>query len=554
MQDKIKRLLEKHGYGKFAELVEIPKDSSLGDYSLPCFSLAKKFRKNPVEIAKDIAFRIGKTGGFEKIEAVNGYVNFFADGKRLAKDVLEKIKKDRDKFGSWSLGNGKKIVVEMSSPNIAKPFGIGHLRSTIIGNSISKICEFQGFKTVKINYLGDWGTQFGKMIVGYKKFGKEKELRKNPVDYMLKLYVKGNDEEFEEEARNWFKKLEDGDKEAVRLWKMFRKMSLKNFEEIYNLLGIKFDLISGESFYNKKMKKVINDLKKSKLLEESEGAFVVNLEKYNLGVTLIQKSDGATLYITRDLAAAIDRYEKFKFNRMIYEVGQEQKLHFKQLFKILELMGEEWAKNCVHVEHGLYLDKDGKKFATRKGKIVYMKDILDETINLAKAEIKKRSKNVSGKEVEERASKIAAAAIFYGDLKNYRGSDMVFDVKRFLSFEGDTGPYLLYSYARAKSILRKSRYKKRKKFEIKEVNENEKRLVSELERFEDVVRNAYENLAPNLIANYAFSLAQAFNEFYHSSQVIGSEEEQFRLRLVESFAQVLKNALGLLGISVIEEM
>ena len=534
------------------ELIEFPKESSHGDYAFPCFILAKTMKKNPVEIAREIASKINSKV-FEKVEAVGPYVNFFLDSKKNASEILQKIMKLKDKYGSSDFGKGKKVIVDMSSPNIAKPFGIGHLRSTIIGNSLSKISEFMGYKTVKINYLGDWGTQFGKMIVGYKRFGKASELKNNSIKYMLDLYVKGNNEEFEQEARDWFKKLEDKNKEAVRLWKMFKDISLKNFEEIYKILGIKFDVISGESLYNKKMQRVFEDLLKKNLLIRSDGALIVNLEKYNLGVSLIKKNDGTTLYATRDLAAAIDRYEKYKFNKMIYEVGQEQKLHFKQLFKILELMGYSWAKNCAHADHGLYLDSDGKKFSTRKGKTVLMEEVLEETINLAKEEIKKRSSNILNEELEERARKIAISAIFYGDLKNYRSHDMIFDIDRFISFEGDTGPYLLYSYARANSILNKSKIKT-EKLNIIQVNEQEKKLIVALGKFPEVVNQAHEQLAPNLIANYSYNLAQTFNEFYHSCPVLGSAEEKFRLCLVGCFIQALGNALKLLGIPVLKEM
>jgi len=536
------------------ELIEIPRNLKMGDYALPCFSLAKKLRKNPVEIAKDVADKVKLNGNFEKVEAVGPYVNFFVSGHVIAKKVIGRVSKEKNKYGSNNFGKGKKVVVEMSSPNIAKPFGIGHLRSTIIGNSLSIICESQGFKTIKINYLGDWGTQFGKIIVGYKKIGKAEGLKKDPVKYMLKLYTEGNKEKYEDEAREWFRKLEGNNAEARKLWKTFRELSLKHFGEIYEKLGIKFDVVSGESHYsNKIMGDIVSKLKNKKLIKKDQGAEIVNLEKYGFGVSLIRKSDGATLYATRDLAAAIDRYKKYRFSKMIYEVGSEQNLYFKQLFKILELMGNRWAKDCVHVNHGLYLGEDGKRFRTRKGKIVFMEDVLSETIELAKKEIKKRHK-VNKKDLEGRAKKIAIAAIFYGDMKNYRGNDVVFDVKRFLSFDGDTGPYLLYSYARAKSILRKSRYNEKKKFVIGEINENEKRLISLIGNFPEIVEKAYNDLAPNLIANYAYELSRAFSDFYHNVKVIGSEEEQFRLRLVWAFSQTMKNALELLGIEVIEEM
>jgi len=390
------------------------------------------------------------------------------------------------------------------------------------------------------------------MIVGWKLKGNKKKLEKEPIKHMLELYVLGNDEEYDEEAREWFKKLESHDKEAISLWKMFKSLSIKEFDKIYSLLNIKFDVISGESFYNNKMDRAIEELEDKNLLVPSEGADIVNLDNYNLGRCLIRKSDGATLYATRDLTAAIDRYEQYKFYKMIYEVGQEQKLHFNQVFKILELLGYPWAKDCIHVYHGLYLGKDGKKFATRQGKTVFMNEILDETISLAKKEIQKREK-VSAAELNKRAKAIALAAIFYGDLKNYRVNDMVFDIKKFISFEGDTGPYLLYSYARARSILRKANYEQ-KRLKIREIEENEKQLIGELARFSEVIKNARDNLSPNVIANYAYHLSQKFNEFYHTNKVIGTSEEQFRLSLVDAFSIVLKDALSLLGISAIEKM
>lgn len=554
MKDIIVKALSKEvklSKEEIEKLIEIPSSSELGDYAFPCFSLAKEMKKNPVHIAKEIARKINLKE-FEKIEERGPYVNFFIDRKSLALDTISQIIKEKEKYGSSKEGKGKNIVLDMSSPNIAKPFGIGHLRSTIIGNSLAEIFSFLGYNPIKINYLGDWGTQFGKMIVGWKLKGNKKKLEKEPIKHMLELYVLGNDEEYDEEAREWFKKLESHDKEAISLWKMFKSLSIKEFDKIYSLLNIKFDVISGESFYNNKMDRAIEELEDKNLLVPSEGADIVNLDNYNLGRCLIRKSDGATLYATRDLTAAIDRYEQYKFYKMIYEVGQEQKLHFNQVFKILELLGYPWAKDCIHVYHGLYLGKDGKKFATRQGKTVFMNEILDETISLAKKEIQKREK-VSAAELNKRAKAIALAAIFYGDLKNYRVNDMVFDIKKFISFEGDTGPYLLYSYARARSILRKANYEQ-KRLKIREIEENEKQLIGELARFSEVIKNARDNLSPNVIANYAYHLSQKFNEFYHTNKVIGTSEEQFRLSLVDAFSIVLKDALSLLGISAIEKM
>ena len=542
-----KEEIEKH--------IEIPPSFEMGDYAFPCFFLAGKLRENPSQIALKIREKIGNPPEqFEDIQTSGAYINFFLDRKKLAQNLILKILKEKENFGKANIGKGKRIVVEFSSPNIAKPFGIGHLRSTIIGNSISKICEFEGFSVIRINYLGDWGTQFGKLLLGFKKFGSKKSLEKNPIKHLLEIYVKANKKIYEKQSREWFKKLEEGDKEALELWKKFRELSLKDFEKIYKLLNIKFDVYSGESMYNEEMKKVLKELDEKGLLKKSDGALVVNLEEYNLGVALIQKSDGTTLYATRDLASAIERHKKYKFSRMIYEVGQEQKLHFRQVFKILELMGHGWAKECVHVDHGLYLDETGKKFATRKGKTIFMEDILNEAISLAKKEIQKRFPKISKKELEERSHKVAIAAIFYGDLKNNRSNNMVFDIKRFISFEGDTGPYILYSYARASSILRKAKSLKKGKAETGELDPKEIELVKKLSEFPSVVLKSYNALNPSLIANYSYQLAQIFNEFYHSCPVIGSKKELFRLSLVQAFRQVLKNSLGLLGIETMEEM
>lgn len=555
MKEKLIQLLSKEAGlspKEVESLLEIPPSPELGDFAFPCFSLAKTLKKSPVQIAQELSEKISSKE-LEKVEAKGPYINFFLDKKKLFDETINKILKEKDKYGSSSVGKGKTIVIDMSSPNIAKPFGIGHLRSTIIGNAIGNISKAQGYKVIKLNYLGDWGTPFGKIIEGYKKWGDAKKLEKEPIKHLYEIYVKASqDSEMEEAGRQTFKKLEEGDKETSTLWKKFRQLSVREFNKLYKTLGISFDVTSSESEYNNKMQFTLNELKEKNLLVKDQGALVVKLDKYNLGTCLIQKSDGATLYATRDITAAIDRYKKYKFSHLLYEVGQEQKLHFKQFFKILELLGYSWAKNCVHIEHGLYLGKDGKKFATRKGKTVFMEDIIEETKELAKREIAKREK-LSSKQLDERALKIALAAIFYGDLKNHRSGDIVFDLQRFLSFEGNTGPYLLYSYVRACSILRKAK-SKTAKVSIQALSEKEKKLVTKLGAFPDVVKISYEQLAPNMVANYAFELAQAFNEFYHAEQVIGSEQEGFRLILVRAFTQTLKNSLNLLGIEALEQM
>ncbi|MCK5321571.1 arginine--tRNA ligase [Candidatus Pacearchaeota archaeon] len=532
-------------------LIELPPSDKLGDYAIPCFILSEKLKKSPLIIAEDLAKKLRKNLPKEisNVDFKGPYVNFFMDKKILAEDVLTKVKK-KD-FGKNNLGKKKVICIDMSSPNIAKPFGIGHLRSTIIGNSIGEICKANGYKVIKINYLGDWGTQFGKIILGFKKWGNEKKLMKNPVAHLYELYVKANDKKFDAASRDEFKKLENGDTENLKLWKRFRELSLKKFEEIYNLLEVKFDVISSESIHNKKLDSIISELKKKKLTKKDDGAMIVDLKNEGLGIALIQKSDGTSLYATRDLAAVKNRKEKYKFDRMIYEVGQEQKLHFRQVFRILEKMGHAWSKDCVHVAHGLYLDSDGKKFATRKGKTIFMEEILNEVIEKAKKNLSERE-DLSKKELVKRAKKIALAAIYYGDLKNSRENNMIFDVDKFLSFEGDTGPYLLYSYARASSIIRKVKSKKTVK--IVDLKNTEIKLLKKVNSFEEVITNAYKQLAPNLIANYSFELSQIFNEFYHDCPVLGSIEEGFRLKLVDAFRTTLKKSLDLLGIDVLEEM
>jgi arginyl-tRNA synthetase len=555
LKEALKKEKIKLSEEEIINIIEIPPSYEMGDFAFPCFSFSKQLKMLPTEIAFNLRKDIGNVPkGFEDIQLKGPYINFFLDRKDLTKILINEILKQKDNFGKNNSGKGKKILVEFSSPNIAKPFGIGHLRSTIIGNSISKISEFNGYKTINVNYLGDWGTQFGKLIFAFKKWGDEKKFKKNPVQHLYELYVKANKKIYEDKARSEFLRLENGDKTNFALWKKFKEISMIEFEKIYSQLGIKFDVYLGESKYEEKMKDVIKLLKDKKLLEESENALVVNLEKYNLGVALIQKSDGATLYATRDLASAISRFEEYNFDKMFYEVGQEQILHLKQVFKILELLGYEWAKECVHIYHGLYLDSDGKKFATRKGKTIFMEDILKETISLASKEIKKREPKISEKRLKQRASKVANAAIIYGDLKNNRTNNIPFDIKRFVSFEGDTGPYLLYSYARANSILNKIKTKP-KKLIIDNLEEKEISLIKKLSDFQKVVEDSYKTLNPSLIANYSYQLSQIFNEFYHACPVIGSrEKESFRIVLVECFKQVLKNALNLLGIETLEKM
>ena len=536
------------------KILGVPPSPEMGDYSFPCFFLAEKLKMSPDEIALKVREKIGDfpETEFDDIQTNGPYVNFFVNRKGFARQVVWDVITQKKNYGKTDVGNKKKIIIEFSSPNIAKPFGIGHLRSTIIGNALANIFEFSGYKVIRLNYFGDWGTQFGKLLAGYSKFGKEKELEKDPINYLQKIYVKSNDKKYEKSAREWFKRMEDGDKKALMLWKLFKGFTLVDFKKMYKLLGIKFSAYGGESDYNKKARELMETLKEKNIIKKSKGEYIVDLENQGLGTTVIEKSDGTTLYATRDLAAAIDRQKKYKFDKMIYEVGQEQKLYFRQLFKILEMMGYKWAKDCIHVDHGLYLDKNGKKFSTRKGSMIFLKDIIEETMSLARQEIKKRDPKIFKKTLEERSLKTAIAAIFYGDLKSNRAGNIIFNLKKFISFEGDTGPYILYSYARASSIIKKIAV--REKFQVYEPEDKELELVKKISQFPEIVLQAQQNLNPSIIANYSYQLSQAFNEFYHVCRVIGSEQETFRLALVQSFRQTLKNAMKLLGIDVIEKM
>jgi len=536
------------------KLIEIPPSTDLGDFAFPCFFLSKQLHDSSQQIAIELREKIGEppSTDFEDIQTEGPYINFFLNRKSLARQVVWDVITQKKNYGRSELGKNKKVVVEFSSPNIAKPFGIGHLRSTIIGNSLANIHEFTGHNVVRLNYLGDWGTQFGKLLFGYEKFGNEKKLQKDPIKHLMEVYVKSNKKAYEKKAREEFKALENGNKKSLMLWKLFRNFSLDEFNKLYKKMGITFDSIEGESDYSKKSGEILEMLKEKNLLKKSRGAYVIDLTPYGLEHAIIEKSDGTTIYMARDLAAAIDRYKRYKFGKMIYEVGREQELYFKQLFKILELLGYKWAKDCVHVYHGHYLGKNKKKFSTRKGKTVFMEDVLEETTSLTRKEITKRTKKISKKELEDRALKVAIAAIFYGDLKNNRANNIVFDLKKFTSFEGDTEPYILYSYARASSILEKA--PEQKKFEVHELEENEIALAKKLKDFPEVVLTANRTLNPSIIANYSYQLAQTFNEFYHSCKAIGSEEEAFRLALIQSFRQVLKNSLKLLGIEILEEM
>lgn len=535
--------------------LEIPKDKKFGDYSFPCFDLTKKFKKNPHKIALELRDKIVLPKSFKKVEAVGGYLNFFVEGDVFVNSVIKEILSKKDRYGSGKVG--KKFVIEFSSPNIAKPFSIGHLRSTVIGSCLYKVHKFLGYDCVSINHLGDWGKQFGELIVGYKRWGSKQKLTKDPIKHLLEVYVRFHKEVFEDkklddEAKEWFRKLENKDKEALRLWEEFKEYSLKEFSNVYDLLNVKFDSYEGEAFYNNKMEKDVNFLKKKGLTEISEGALIVSLKEYGMPPCLLRKSDGSSLYITRDISAAIYRYHKYKFDKLIYEVGSEQLLHFRQLFKVLELAGFKWYDKCVHVNHGLYLDKDGKKFGTRKGKTVFMEDLLSESIDNVKKIIGEKNPDLKNKDKIARV--VGVGAIIYADLVTDRIRDVVFDWDRVLDFEGDSGPYLQYAYVRANSILRKAGKFSKSKILVSDDCEIE--LVRQLSLFPDIIRDVARSYKPHILANFSYVLCQKFSNFYDRCPVLGVDKElrNSRLSLCLAFSYVLGVSLSLLGMGVLDEM
>jgi arginyl-tRNA synthetase len=540
------------------KLIEIPPKSEMGDYAFPCFSLAKTFRKAPNMIAADIAEKINKDG-FEKVENLGPYLNFFVDKGIFTKNTLEEVLKEKDSYGASEVGKGKNVTIDFSSPNIAKPFHVGHLFSTAIGNSLYRILSFEGYKCIGINHLGDWGTQFGKLICAYKRWCDKKQLEKEPIKELLRIYVKfheeaDKDESLEDEARMYFKKLENGESEETELWKKFRELSLKEFQNVYKLLDVKFDSYAGESFYNDKMDAVVEEIDKKGLLVDSNGARVVMLDEFNMPPCIIKKSDGATIYATRDLTAAEYRKNTYDFYKSIYVVGGEQKLHFKQVFKTLELMGYDWAKNCKHVSFGLVKFSD-RKLSTRKGEVIFLEDLLNESISKTLEIINEKNPELENK--DEVAKKVGVGAMVFTYLKNSREKDIVFDWKEMLSFDGETGPYVQYTYARAKSILRKLGTASAE-INYEKLNTSEEfELIKFIEGFQKSIFSAIDKLEPSILTRHVIDIAKAFNKFYNLRKIATEEDEEIknaRLKLVEATSQVIKNGLYLLGINTVERM
>ena len=537
-------------------LLEQPKSSDLGDIAFPAFSLAKVERKAPQAIAADIAEKIDQSA-FEKVVATGPYVNFFLDKSKISDQVIKSVIEAGADYGQQDEGHGQNITIDLSSPNIAKPFSVGHLRSTVIGDALSNIFRKMGYNTIKINHLGDWGKQFGLLMVAYKKWGSKEAVEANPIDELLKLYVRinaeiENDPELDDEGRLWFKKLEDGDPEATELWQWFRDESLVEFNRIYKLLGVEFDSLNGEAFYNDKMDEAVQILEEKGLLKESKGASIVELDDVNLPPAMIKKSDGATLYITRDIATAIYRARTYNFVKNIYAVGQEQSNHFRQLKAVLKKMGFDWSDDMVHVDFGL-VTKNRQKLSTRKGNIILLEPTLQEAISRAKAQIEEKNPELENK--EEVAHAVGVGAVKFYDLKTDRRNGYDFDLEAMVSFEGETGPYVQYAYARIQSILRKANFTPSTDATYSLSDPESWEIIKLLQDFSRVVKRAAENYDPSLIAKYAINLAQAFNKYYAHTRILDeSPERESRLALSYSTAVILKEALRLLGVDAPEKM
>lgn len=537
-------------------LLEQPKNSDMGDIAFPAFSLAKVERKAPQMIAAEIAEKINSQA-FEKVVATGPYVNFFLDKAAISEAVIKEIIEKGSDYAQQTEGKEQNITIDLSSPNIAKPFSVGHLRSTVIGDALSNIFKKMGYNTIKINHLGDWGKQFGLLMVAYKKWGSKEAVEANPIDELLKLYVRinaeiENDPALDDEGRLWFKKLEDGDPEATQLWQWFRDESLVEFNRIYKLLGVEFDSLNGEAFYNDKMDEAVQILEEKGLLEESRGASIVNLDDVELPPAMIKKSDGATLYITRDIATAIYRARTYNFVKNVYAVGQEQSNHFKQLKAVLKKMGFDWSDDMIHVDFGL-VTKNRQKLSTRKGNIILLEPTLQEAISRAKAQIEAKNPDLENK--DQIAQAVGVGAVKFYDLKTDRRNGYDFDLEAMVSFEGETGPYIQYAYARIQSLLRKADFQPNAQASYSLNDAESWEIIKLLQDFARVIKRASVNYDPSLIAKYAISLAQAFNKYYAHTRILDeSPERDSRLALSYATAVVLKEALRLLGVEAPEKM
>jgi len=569
MKEKIAGLLAGHIEGldqsEIAKLIEIPQDSKMGDYAFPCFRLAKTMRRAPAQIAAELAGKIAGDPLFAKVESVNAYLNMFIDRAEFTREVMEAVISEKDRYGASDVGGNRPVVVEFSSPNIAKPFHIGHIRSTVIGNSINKIYSFLGYNVIRINHLGDYGTQFGKMIVAYRRWGKKEDVINEPIKTLLGYYVKFHEEAekdptLEDEARAVFTRLENGEKEETELWQWFRDESLKEFSRVYKMLGIEYDSYAGESFYSDKMPRILRELKEKGLLEDSQGAQIVDLEKYGLPPALITKSDGSSLYITRDIAAAVYRKETYDFYKNIYVVASQQNLHFQQWIQVVELMGYDWARSCIHVPFGLVSLEEGT-MSTRHGRVVFLEDVLNRAVEQTKEVI--REKNVNTECIDETAQMVGIGAVMFQELSNNRIKDYVFSWDKVLNFDGETGPYVQYTHARAASVLRNAGAAADKALadaasaDMSYIGgDSAYELAKLIYRFPEVVLDAGEKYEPSVVTRHIVDVAQCFNKFYHDEHILVDDEKEKEAKLILTYAakQTIKNGLWLLGIQAPEKM
>ena len=555
----LKEHIEELTLEEITALIEVPPNKDMGDFAFPCFKLAKVFRKAPNMIAEELSSKIEAKGVVSKVTPLGGYINFFVNKSQLAETVIKDVLTKKEMYGHSDLGKDKTIVIDFSSPNIAKPFHIGHIRTTVIGNALYKIYDSQGYNTVRINHLGDYGTQFGKLIVAFKLWGNKEAVEANPIPELLKLYIQFHDEaekhpEMEDEARAWFTKLENGDEEAKALWQWFRDESLKEFARVYDLLDIEFDSYNGESFYSDKMDRVIDIIKDKGLLQESQGTNIVDLEEYNMPPALITKNDGSTLYMTRDLAAALYRKENYDFEKCIYVVGSQQSLHFQQLFKVLELVGFEWAKDMVHVPFGMVALEEGT-MSTRKGRVVFLEDVLKQAIEKTKETM--LAKNPNALNVDEIAKQVGVGAVVFQELSNSRIKDYTFSWDRTLSFDGETGPYVQYTHARCCAVLRKAEEEVTTDINYELLNDvDSAEVLKVIASFNKTILNAMRKNEPHIITRFVLDLAQAFNKFYHDNAILVDDAElrKARLALVAATRQALENGLKLLGMHAPERM
>ena len=544
-------------------MIEVPANTTMGDYAFPCFKLAKELRKAPPIIAKELAQSMEQVEFVTEVQNVNAYVNFFLDKKLLVKEVLSRVLTEGENYGIATTKDKGTIVIDYSSPNIAKPFHIGHLRSTVIGNSLYRIFEALGHNCIGINHLGDWGTQFGKLIVAYKKYSSKEEIEQKGISELLRIYVLFHEEakenpEMDQEARDYFTRMEKGDAEALDLWRWFKEVSLNEFERVYNMLGVTFDSYHGEAFYNDKMDASIRELEDKGLIEISEGAKIVRLDDENMAPCLITKKDGSSLYATRDIAAAKYRKENYDFKKCIYVTALQQNLHFAQWFKVIEKLEYDWSKDLVHVPFGM-VSMDGGKLSTRSGNVIFLEDILKDAVDKTRSIIEEKNPQLPNK--EEVAQKVGIGAVIFDDMYNNIIKDIQFSWERVLNFDGETGPYVQYTHARACSVIKKSGLDLENvphfSIDYSVISDNATvGIIKELAEFDEVIQAAAANYEPSYIARYAVDLAQAFNKFYHDNPILVEDEniKNSRLAVVIATKYALKNTLYLLGIEAPVQM